>query len=160
MKKYLSQGERRDMVVLSALAGKVEEMTGEWAARGNLTEEEQATLRAGITAVEHGLDLIFARFPLDVVKQTHREATTNEVLVVSKARVEIEEQREAKFPVHFTAEGLDILAAAALSQCSPCICKDRHNCELKKVFLETGVEVYDEEAEECPYLIRERVEDA
>ena len=125
MKNYMTQEERRAFINLYAQQGCIKHVVEAWGSRGNLTTDEQKSLKMASSFVDRACKSIGDRMG---AKQMQ--------LVVQEARRQIEKEDIVTIP---QKDLNGIVEGILLSMCSPCRNNHDRHCQIRKSFLGLGI---------------------
>lgn len=166
LKTYLNQSERTDLVFLYALVGQIEEMVKQWELRGNLTTEERGNLKRSVTYMLKAGDSIIKRIDGDLASRLVKDINATEIFCLPKTNAEIKKKQAEEI------ERLDLIGVhkwileslcqkamywCGIEKCNPRDCNPKE-CDLRKLFAELDIEVFDPYDKYCPYYQKRGVE--
>lgn len=125
MKDYMNATERKAFINLYAQQGRILEVVQEWGSRGNLTKDEQKSLKMASSFVDRACRSIGDRMG---AKQMQ--------LVLQEAQRMLQKEGLITIPqedFNGLAEGI------LLCMCNPCRNNHDRHCSIRKSFLQIGV---------------------
>lgn len=154
MRTYLNKEERNDLCLLAALAAHMDDVLERW----KMLKEEHKYLATARTLVFKFISSVFNRVDDDLVDKLMRNINASEVVMLptseAKRKVENAKKEMTEDDVIVKHDVLLNLAEHALVGCENC---ERYykSCDLRKVFIELGIEPYDYNPPEntCEYRI-------
>jgi len=160
IKRYMSRDERAQFVTFNTLLGfSKENFLPSWKGRQTLLSGEISKIEQAIQLLWDAKESILCRMDGDYRSVLDRDSKSLQIFTMpkDKAEVTLKKYKEADESITIDRTVLDFLAGVSLELCSKCFksLDEQKWCALRVCYLEVRLEVFNSEAEGCPYKLED-----